>query len=247
MTEPTLRASDLLDVWSRDASLHAIDAGVAILAAALPDHDRGALARLPLGRRDALLLAVRCATLGEVLEARDACPACGTDVDVSLPCSTLDEVTRAGGDDDRWTVERDGYTVTLRLITSLDAAAAATTGDEDAARSVLLERAVVAAERDGKPVPAAALPASVVMAISEAIAERDPGAEIILALDCPACGHAWTRLLDVLSFVRTELTDRGRRVLGDVDALARAYGWSESEILRLDGSRRAAYVAMVLG
>jgi hypothetical protein len=245
--EPTLGARELLDLWSRNESLHPIDAGLAILTAAMPDHDAAALARLSLGQRDALLLAVRRATLGDGLEARDACPTCAAEVELSLSCAELSGSvgTRAG--EIPWTVVRDGYCATVRVLTSLDAAAAALAGDVGAARSVLLERAVVRAERDGSPVPAASLPATVVEAISEAIAEKDSGAEITVALECPACGHNWTRLLDVIDFVRTEFADRGRRVLGDIDALARTYGWSEAEILGLEASRRAAYVELVLG
>jgi hypothetical protein len=34
------------------------------------------------------------------------------------------------------------------------------------------------------------------------------------------------------------------RVLLDVHALARAYGWTESEVLRLTPARRSAYLQM---
>ena len=35
------------------------------------------------------------------------------------------------------------------------------------------------------------------------------------------------------------------RVLLDIDVLARAYGWTEREVLRLNPLRRAAYLQMV--
>mgnify|MGYP001788484044 CR=1 FL=1 len=39
-------------------------------------------------------------------------------------------------------------------------------------------------------------------------------------------------------------TPAAERVLLDVDALARCYGWTESEVLRLSPTRRAAYLQL---
>jgi hypothetical protein len=37
---------------------------------------------------------------------------------------------------------------------------------------------------------------------------------------------------------------RAERLLLDIDTLARNYGWSESEVIALSPTRRAAYVQM---
>ena len=50
--------------------------------------------------------------------------------------------------------------------------------------------------------------------------------------------------MDVGSFVWAELHAHGRRVLREVDVLARAYGWTEAEVLALGERRRAAYLAL---
>ena len=42
----------------------------------------------------------------------------------------------------------------------------------------------------------------------------------------------------------SELQSRAERLLLDVDALARAYGWTEPEILALSSTRRAAYLQL---
>ena len=46
-------------------------------------------------------------------------------------------------------------------------------------------------------------------------------------------------------FVWTELSGRARRVLGDVATLARAFGWTEGQVMALPEKRRAAYLALV--
>ena len=49
-------------------------------------------------------------------------------------------------------------------------------------------------------------------------------------------------MLDIGSFVWAEIESRARRVLGEVHALASAYGWSEAETLSLSAVRRASYL-----
>ena len=66
-------------------------------------------------------------------------------------------------------------------------------------------------------------------AVTAAIAEADPLAEVLVGLTCPACDRAFSADVDVAEFAWRALRDAGRRLLGEVDALARAYGWTEHE------------------
>jgi hypothetical protein len=83
--------------------------------------------------------------------------------------------------------------------------------------------------------------------IARRMADCDPRANIELALECPACGHNWEALFDVVSFFWKEIEAWSRRVLGEVHALASAYGWTEREILALSPWRREFYLQMVSG
>ena len=111
----------------------------------------------------------------------------------------------------------------------------------DAARAVLLERAVVAAERDGRPVGVHELAGEVAEAVSASLANHDPTAELLLDVACSACETSWQSVLDVAAFVWTEPAAQAERLLQDVHLLARAYGWSEEQTLALGNSRRTAY------
>src|SRR5438876_935260 len=71
-------------------------------------------------------------------------------------------------------------------------------------------------------------------------------ADVSVALACPACEERWTSLLDLPSYLWTELGAEARRLLADVDALARAYGWSEDVVLALPARRRRAYLELAL-
>jgi hypothetical protein len=64
---------------------------------------------------------------------------------------------------------------------------------------------------------------------------------------CPACGQRWTEVLDIASFFWRELNSFAKRLICEVDILARAYGWPEREILNLSPARRAMYLELVTG
>ena len=75
----------------------------------------------------------------------------------------------------------------------------------------------------------------------EALAESDPGAQTALRVRCP-CGSEWVGELDIRTVVWSDLTDWVGRTLTEVHQLARAYGWSEAEILAMSGWRRRWYL-----
>ena len=74
---------------------------------------------------------------------------------------------------------------------------------------------------------------------------RDPQAEVLLDLTCPACGASWQTVFDIAAYFWAELTAEAKRLLREVDALARAYGWREVDILALSPGRRQAYLELV--
>ena len=94
--------------------------------------------------------------------------------------------------------------------------------------------------------PVHELPMPVLDALSRHMEALDPGAGVSFALVCPQCGTCWDAQLDVGELVWQKLRAAAERLLLDVDALARAYGWTEPEVLRLSPVRRAAYLQMVI-
>ncbi len=99
--------------------------------------------------------------------------------------------------------------------------------------------------QEGRLRAAAELPESALATLVDVLAERDPQAETRLLLTCAACGHRWSALFDVVSFFWTELGARAERLLVEVHALARAYGWRETDILAMGESRRHFYLELV--
>jgi len=90
-----------------------------------------------------------------------------------------------------------------------------------------------------------AISASALEAFGKWIEAQDPAADISLALNCPDCAHAWEMGFDIGVYFWREIQAAARRIVLEVDALARAYGWSETEILGMSASRRNLYLEMV--
>jgi hypothetical protein len=231
-------AVTVLDLWEAAERLPPVERSLALAAAAGPPAGADELARLPLGRRDARLLRLRPA--GE-LEATAACPACGEQAEFSVDLEALQ--ARAAGAGSPSPLETGGFAVRWRPPDSRDVAAAAA-GDAAAAERVLLARCVESARGPGGEVEGPELPPPVRAALARAMADADPLAEVLVDLECPACETAFVADLDLGAFVWAELSAQARRLLREVDVLARAYGWTEAEALALGEGRRAAYLEL---
>jgi hypothetical protein len=220
---PDLSAAATLDLWQAVEGRDPVGRSLALAAVSGRDPDE--LAAMPLGRRDALLLELHA---GEALDARAACPACGEQAEFAV--GTRELLARGRDASEPAPVE----SVAWRSPDSRDLAAAAAAGDAEAAERVLLERCAGSAD----------LPAEVRAVVVRAMAEADPLAEVLVDVSCPACGEAFVADVDVAGYVWAELRARALRLLREVDVLARAYGWTEAEVLALGDRRRAAYLEL---
>ena len=240
-----LSAGTILKVWEEGAQERPAEWALTLLGHALPQRARESLAALPVGRRDALLLAVRARIFGDALPGYAECPACGEPFEFALSTAELlDGAPGAEGAPAPATLEMEGVMLRLRLPDGGDLAQLAAADVGDATRW-LLGRCVERAERGGEALDPTALPARVVAGIEAWMAAEDPLASLALALRCAACGEAWRAAFDVASYLRVEIAARARRLVGEVHALAQAYGWREADILKMSAARRQAYLQLV--
>ena len=242
-----LGAGALLQAWEVAQPLTLRQRADALLRLAWPDVPPEAWGSVPLGARDARLLALHEALFGPSLELVADCPACGEVLELSLLTTDL-QAGSDGPSDGSPTLACEGYELAYRLPGLDDlVAAAAQASSASEATALLLQRLVLRAHRAGEPVPGSALPAAVVDRLQQDMARRDPCADVRVGLACPACGHAFDRRFDIASQLWDELDDWAERTLAEVHTLACAYGWSEPQVLALGAARRLRYLAMVQG
>jgi hypothetical protein len=246
--------SRLFDTWDRAASLARPWRELALLesASGIPANE---LARLTIGERDRLLLALRIGTFGNRLECETRCPECDTRLELAFDASNLltPIVDIAESDLE---IATDAWTVRFRLPDSNDIAAAL--GGED-----LSDRLVTVIPKPASVIPSEArdrspggavrqlLPENDPSLLSlrgmteERIAALDPQADISLDLSCAACGHRWQAPFDPAAFLFREVEAAVGRLTNEVHQLARAYAWSEESILAMGATRRRRYLNLV--
>jgi hypothetical protein len=234
-----LSADEVLRLCESAAAQPPVERALTILAAADPGTSRAELARLSIGERDARLLDVREATFGASAAAAAACTHCGERVEFTLSLAQL-RAPRAAAPADE--LRADGLTLRFRVPDSDDVSAAQASPDP---RGMLVARCLLDARRDGSPVAPAELPPSAVARLAAAIAASDPQAEVLLDYACPACGRSGQTLFDVAAFLWEELRAHARRLLFEVAALARGFGWREADILAMSAARRRAYLELL--
>ena len=237
-----LTAHDVVQVWEAGQRQPPAVQALTILAAAWPSRTWDDIARLPLRQRDSLLFGLRRDLLGPRLDSVVDCPECGTDLEFALDTTEIGHLDVEIEPGAPLTLEAGGQSIEYRLPDTTDIVAMSASADLDAARQTLLDRCVVRVVAGGQDAPL--LPAGL-DALALALDEQDAAADIEIDLLCPTCGHGWQVALEIATFFWTEVSAQARRLLREVDALARVYGWREADILAMSATRRRFYLEMV--
>jgi len=237
-TLPPSSANELLSLWERTATVAPAGRDDALLAAAYGD------APASLGARNAALFGLRSRLLGPSQPLRCNCPDCAAWAEFSVDCDVLAQALAPKGDAPGvHRLDTDGHRLEFRVPDIEDVRSAAVA---EAFGPALVRLCVTRCEReDGAPCTPDSLPEAVAEALSQRLEELEPGASVTFDLACPECAARWSASMDVGQVLWAELQSRAERLLLEVDALARAYGWSEAQVLALSPTRRAAYLQLV--
>lgn len=212
--------------WRRALTL------VTVLDGASVDH-------LPVGAVSARVLACAQRLAVQRVDTTAHCGPCEERLDVSLGVDDL----LAGAPDVEadpapFTVEVGERRWRVRLPTPADLAAVATSLSVGTASRALLRRCVLDAGESTVDDESAVV-------IAAEMAHRDPFGVITIDVTCVACGSSAPTMLDVPHWWWTVVDTWVRRLFGEVHRLARAYGWTEPEVLALGPRRRRAYLELV--
>lgn len=228
----------LLSVWEQGLQRHPIDRALLLLSLARPEAPAEQLADLPLGARNAALMALQRTCFSARMPAWLDCPACGERMEFELDAAQLPPTDTATVD----SVEVDGHRFACPTSRHL-ARLAQADGDAPAAAQQLLRDC--AQHADALPREPAAL-AQLLRHTEAAIEAADPWVNIALEVRCPACDRSELADFDIADYLWRQVEQCARQLFGDIHALAQAYGWTEPDILALSDVRRAAYLARVL-
>jgi hypothetical protein len=222
--------SEVLDLWEQGVGLHRWRREEALLAAS-GTPPRG------LGARNAALLGLRNTHFHGAWPMRSTCPGCGAEAEFAVDSAELAANLTSAAPGERQQFDWRGLTITARAPTVDDLRTAAKAGHpRDIARALLalcIEGTDLADWDD-----------DAVGELGDRLESLDPGATLQFDLTCPDCAHVWPALVDVADAVWREVRGFAERLLLEVDALARVYGWTEQQVLALSPTRRAAYLQL---
>jgi len=229
----------LLALWERGLARPMYERAGALLAA------NGEPPPRTLGEQTVRLLGLHSALFGTEADLLSHCPACRSVASFAADCDRLIDGLQRPAMGASHRLDLDEVAIEFRLPEAADLAAAATEDTDEGFARRVLDRCVLSCTRHGEHVPVSGLPDAVLDAVSERMEALDPAAAISFAVVCPECGARWNAPLDVGRLLWEKVQLSVERLLLDVDALARAYGWTEREILSLSPGRRAAYLQIV--
>ncbi|SFE85537.1 hypothetical protein [Nitrosomonas sp. Nm166] len=251
-----LSATELLTIWEHTLNQSPVHRALGLLTVAFPEYTPEQLARLSIGQRDTLLLNLRERLFGSRLDSTIACPQCQQQIELAFSTSDIRvEPTPSGVNDSAATamsLTLEGYKVNFRLPNSIDLVSIETCTPADHAHEQLLHQCIQSVTRltedndqEETSNDVRQLPASLIDAIAERMAEADPQANTQLALTCPDCSHVWNATFDIVTYLMDEIHRLAKHILQEIHNLARAYGWREADILEMTSIRRRAYLELL--
>jgi uncharacterized protein (UPF0212 family) len=240
-----ISATELLDIWEQGLDQTSSQRALSILSALNPDIPFDKLARMPVGLRDRQLLLLRDEIFGSDMIAVINCPKCGESIETNFSTSDvyfdpdvdLQEILSAQFHD---------YSVEFRLPNSQDLNVISDLQYLKSAKKILIKRCILKIRQEDVEITHDQLPDDILNAILGLMDEADPFVNIHLNLICPMCNHEWQEQFDILSFFWNEIESWANHTLDEVHLLAKAYGWSESEILSIGARRRQLYLERMI-
>jgi len=238
-----LSNSELIEIWESGHNKSSLQQALIILSAAYPEKTLKDLTGLTMGERDWMLLRLREGIFGPQVLGLATCPNCGEKLELSFEVADILASDRAKPDKVE-ALSLDDCTVFFRLPTILDMMES-TTHDVPAMRRELLKRCILRAEQGDREYDTNLLSEAALEAVAERMEKADPHGDLQLNVACPACSKENRLPFDIAPFLWIEIDAWVRRLLEEVHLLARAYGWSEEEILGMSSMRRHIYLNLV--
>jgi hypothetical protein len=237
-----LTTSELLQIWEDCFEQPVLHKALRLLSKAC-DIPFDKATELSIGERDVRLLILREWLFGNKMNNTAHCPKCAERVEwemdtFDLHLQTPQSVTQIP----LLELNIETYHLRFRLPNSADMLNSTLVPSNPKA---VLFNCIVEAKSDQKDLPINDLPNTVFETLMEKMAQEDPQANITILLNCPVCQHQWASVFDILSYFWIEIDHWAKHILQEVYVLARAFSWSERDIVNMSVRRRQMYIDML--
>lgn len=241
-----LTSVELLKVW--EDSIHFTVAGKSLhlLGVACSNTDLNNMADLSIGERDARLLQLREWMFGSRLMNKMNCPRCAEPVEWETEVGDIRlQAPQEGTAPKAFDLAIDDFRIRFRLPNSHDLARVTSDPSYRSDPRKLLSSCILTVYNDQSDLAPQDLPEKVWDALEEQMEKQDPQADISMAISCPVCAHQWEANFDIAGYLWMEIDNWARHIMQEVYLLARSFGWSENDILKMSPRRRQLYIEML--
>ena len=237
----TLTVAELLHIWEYGQDRALLQKSLTMLAAACPPADFNLAAHWPIGTRDALLIQFREQFFGGQLQNTAVCPACSEQLEWEMKTKELLlQKPVEWPEIPVFSTQIEAFSIRFRLPHSADFI----NGFPREPYS-LVRNCILSVQKDDKSILAEAVPAPVLAALESDMVTKDPNANLVFNLKCPACQHEFRADFDITTYLWKEVDNWAKRILQEVFILARTLGWAEQDILSMSPKRRQFYLEML--
>jgi hypothetical protein len=232
--------TQLLTLWERGYNASPIDRALLLSTVANSDDSMETVLDLPIGLRDGSLMKFRRALFGSHITSTIPCNNCATTLELSFDLNPLIDMMN-NVSTSSFSIDWQGTVFELRCPSTRDLIDVSKR-PRSKRSTAILERCLVTSE----PSLFDRLQSSELQQlVASAIEGHDPLADIEYSMCCLACSHTFCTSFDIVAFLWCELNAWCQRLMGEVHVLAKSYGWTEAEILRLSSWRRQVYLNMI--
>lgn len=236
MHPPT--STELLQIWENGFDQTNLEKAFHLLATACSIPDLETIAQWSIGQRDGRLFQLRAWMFGGHFTNTAHCPKCDEQVEwemniADFPIPDLPQEMAIN----TFLFESEDYQINYRLPNSQDLMMGAP--------EKILDNCLLKIQKGQAQLGYHDLPNPIKESLSLEMEKANPIAHISMLLNCPNCSHQWEVIFDIISYLWTEIDHWARLILQEVYILARAFGWTEQEILNLSARRRHFYLQML--
>lgn len=233
----TLSEQQLLTIWEIAQTKSSIEKTVLLLSTAHKMTEVDTITNWSIGYRDSQLLLLRESLFGTKFINHANCPSCKEKLEWEMELKDLPLNNESVPVSIPYFFTYDPYYIQFRMPNSLDIT------NPDA--TSIMNGCIEEARKEDKKIEPSELPAEVLEKLGAEMEIIEPISNITFALSCPECNHQWSIFFDIISYFWVEIDSWAKHLLQEIVALARGFGWTETEILNLSSNRRRLYLKMI--
>ena len=237
-----LSNAELLKVWETGLEQPVLDATLSLLATACTVNNTE-ISKLSIGDRDVRLLQLREWIFGHRLKNLANCPACGELIEweCDLKEFYLQPISSELSSR-QYLLEKENINIHFRLPNSNDLMTAIS---RQLSNKAILSNCILEVYEENQKGSIDSFNEELWNALDNKMSELDPQADIKINISCPVCLNQWQTSFDIVTYLWKEINNWAQRMLQEVYLLARAFGWSEKDILDMNDHRRQSYLEML--